>query len=306
MSTIQLYSQRQLSPFMGLVYVASISVARAISHDGVFWQIQVICENQQHQLGLHQAGLVRRYVLWGVWSRQAGLKAMPLDPMLDTPKDSVIEQELMPALESGLQYMPFASKDFYELWILDSLENVPVALIATRTDAYNLDKLKPDHWRASTHSKRDFTPARVPTTFDPLLKLEQLISDNTCCPIRSQWFLRDSTGNGTGITAQNIGTDLIKRKLEKENFPELLIRENWPNDDTRLLAEDYHHWLSPKLLTLQNLSLETRSRLELAATHHAVETSQLLHLFPQIANQKIINRIQVEARIRSASATDSS
>ena len=306
MSTAQLYSQRQLSPFMGLVYVASISVARAISNDGVSWQIQVICENQQHQLGLHQTGLVRRYVLWGVWSKQSGLKALPLDPMLDTPRDSVIEQELIPALESGLQYMPFTSKDFYELWILDSLENFPVALVATRTDPYNLDQLTPDHWRASTRSNRDFTPARVQTTIDPLLKLEQLISDNTCCPISSQWFLRDSSGNGTGITAQNLETDLYTRTLAKEKFPELLMRENWPNDDARFLAEDYHNWLSPRLLTLQNLSLETRSRLELAAQRHAVETSQLLHLYPQIADQKIINRIQVEARLRSASTADSS
>jgi hypothetical protein len=304
MGEIQLYSQRQLSPFMGLVYVASISLARAISNDGIFWQIQVSCETQQHHLGLSHAGLVRRYVLWGVWSKQAGLKAMPLDPMLDTPKDEVIENQLIPALESSLQHMPFESKDHYELWILDSLENLPVALISTRIDGYNLDLLKPAHWRASTHSKRDFLPVLTHITTDPLLKLEQMISDNTCCPIRSQWFLRDDTGNGTGVTAQNLELELHHRILENEKFPELLIREHWPNLDTQLLAREYHNWLAPRILTLQNLSLATRARLELAAQKYAVETSQLINLYPQIADQKIINRILVEARLRTASAHD--
>lgn len=304
MNTVQYYSQRQLSPFMGLVYVVNIALARAISHDGIFWQIQVSCETQQYHMGLHQAGMVQRYVLWGVWSKQAGLKAMPLDPMLDTPADEIIENTLIPALESGLQHMPFAAKDFYELWILDSLDNLPVALLATRTDGHNLEQHKPLHWRASTHSKRDFIPVQAHTTGDPLLQLEQLISDNTCCPIRSQWFHRDANGMGIGVSAHNLDTTLYGRTLDKIDFPELLIRENWPNNNARLLAEDYHNWLAPRLLTLQNLSLATRSRLELAAQRYAIETSQLLGLYPQIADQKIINRILVEARIRTASAHD--
>lgn len=304
MSSLQLYSLRQLSPFQGLIYVVSISLARAISNDGEFWQIQVSCENQQHQMGLQQPGLARRYVLWGVWSKQYGLKTMPLDPMLDVPDAAVMEQQLIPALESGLQHMPFAQRDHYELWILDSLENLPVALISTRMDAYNLEQFKPSHWRASTHSQRDFKPARAHTTTDPLLKLEQLISDNTCCPIRSQWFLRDVTGNGTGICAQNLEPELCERKLDKAKFPELLVRENWPNDDARLLVEDYHDWLSPMLLTLQGLSRVTRARLEVAAQSYAVEASKLLQLYPEIIDQKIINRIQVEARLRLAAQAD--
>lgn len=304
MSSPQLYSARQLSPFIGLVYVVNISLARAISSDGIFWQIHVSCETQQHRMGLNEAGIARRYVLWGVWSKQSGLKAMPLDPMLDVPNDSVIEQDLIPALESSLQHLPFAQRDHHELWILDSLENLPVALIATRTDASNLDQIKPGHWRASTHSKRDFKPARAITATEPLLKLEQLISDNTCCPIRSQWFLRDANGDGAGICAQNLDENLHQRWLKKENFPELLIREDWPNEQTKLLAEDYHNWLSPQLLTLQGLTASTRARLELAAQSYAVETGRLLHLYPDIIDQKVINRIQVEARLRSAAQND--
>jgi len=304
MDSLQLYSLRQLSPFQGLVYVVSIPLARAISNDGEYWQIQVSCENQQHKMGLQQAGLARRYVLWGVWSKQYGLKTMPLDPMLDVPDDAVVEQQLIPALESSLQFMPFVQRDHYELWILDSEDNLPVALISTRTDAYNLEQLKPSHWRASTHSRRDFKPSRVHTTTEPLLKLEQLISDNTCCPIRSQWFLRDAAGHGTGICAHNLEPELCERKLEKGKFPELLIRENWPNDDARLLVADYHNWLSPMLLTLQGLSTSTRANLEMAAQSYAVEANKLLPLYPEIFDQKIINRIQVEARLRLAAQTN--
>ena len=304
MSSILRYSLRQLSPFQGMIHVVSISQARAITNDGVFWQIQVSCESQQHQMGLQQPGLPRRYVLWGVWSKDTGLKAMPLDPMLDVPNDSVIEQELIPALESSLQHLPFTPRDQYELWILDSQENLPIALLATRVDGYNLDQIKVSHWRASTHSKRDFKPARVQTTIEPLLKLEQLIADNTCCPIRCQWFLRDEQGDGKGLCGHNLEKEMRERQLEKKLFPELLIRENWQTEESRILAEDYQNWLAPRLLTLHNLSASIRARLEVAAQAYATETVQLLHLYPEIIDQKIMNRIQVEARLRAAAQKD--
>ena len=303
MSALQLYSLRQLSPFQGLVHIASLPQVRAISNDGVFWQIQVSVENQQHKMGLQQPGLPRRFVLWGVWSKQFGLKSMPLDPMLDVPNDELVEQQLVPALAFSLQQLPFAPRDHYELWILDNQDNSPVALLATRTDAYSIEQIKTLHWKASTNSQRNFISARSHTTVEPLLKLERLIADHTCCPIRSQWFLRDTNGDGTGMTGQNLDKHLIDRILKKNQFPELLIRESWPHDDDRLLAEDYQNWLAPRLLTLHHLLPATRARLELAAQAYATETAQLLHLYPEIIDQKIINRILVEARLRAAAST---
>ena len=304
MTSALCYSLRQLSPFQGLVHIVSIPQARAVTGDGRLWKIEVSCENQQHAMGLQQPGLARRYVLWGVWSKNAGLKAMPLDPMLDIPKDSVIEHELIPAIEANLQQLPFTPRDHYELWILDHQHNLPAALAATRIDGFNLDQLKASHWRASTHSKRDFKPARVQTTINPLLKLEQLIADNTCCPIRSQWFLRDEFGNGKGLVGHNLEAELSERNLARNQFPELLIREDWDTEASRILAEDYQNWLSPKLLTLHHLTPTIRARLEVAAQSYAIEASQLLHLYPEKIDQKIIHRIQVEARLRLAAEKD--
>ena len=87
-------------------------------------------------------------------------------------------------------------------------------------------------------------------------------------------------------------------------FPELLIRENWQSEESRILAEDYQNWLAPRLLTLHNLSASIRARLEVAAQAYATETVQLLHLYPEIIDQKIMNRIQVEARLRATAQKD--
>jgi hypothetical protein len=295
---LQCYSIRQLSPFQGTVQVINTPSVRAISVDGIHWQIQVTCEQHQQEWGLNSA--VRRYVLWGVWSERFGLKSMPLEPMLDVPKFDTVEQHILPILQTMHAHIPFTQRDAYELWILDSLDQLPIALIATRTQPIELENFKPTHWRASTAQQRDFKPARAQTSIDPLLKLEQLISDNTCCPIRSQWFVRDKTGSGTGLCGQNITDDLINRTLPREAFPELLIREDWPNNDARMLAEDYHHWMAPRLLLLQHLSESTRSRLEKSAQAQAVETSKLYHLYPTFLDQKILNRILVETRLRQS------
>lgn len=297
---VQCYSIRQFSPFQGTVQVINAPSVRAISNDGMHWQIQVSCEHHQQQWGLSQATTVRRYVLWGVWSGHYGLKSMPLDPMLDVPKHNDVEQQILPWLESMHARVPFPARDVYELWILDSLEQLPIALIASRTQAHDLADIKPAHWRASTSQQRNFNPARAQTSIDPLLKIEQLISDNTCCPIRSQWFVRDDAGAGQGMTGQNIANDLIHRILPRDAFPELLIREDWPNEEARMLAEDYHHWMAPRLLMMQHLCDSTRLHLEKSAQAQAIETSKLHHLYPAFLDQKILNRILVETRLRQA------
>ncbi|HEY9052952.1 MAG TPA: hypothetical protein VIQ03_15480, partial [Gammaproteobacteria bacterium] len=81
--TTEAYSIRQLSPFRGTVQILNSEFARAVSADGLQWQIQVSCEVKQQQWGIMNSPEVqRRYVLYGMWSKQTDLSSLPLDPML--------------------------------------------------------------------------------------------------------------------------------------------------------------------------------------------------------------------------------
>ncbi len=303
-ATATAYSIRQLSPYRGTVQILSSAYARAVSADGVQWQIQVSCEVKQQQWGIMNSPKVqRRYVLYGMWNQQRDLSCLPLDPMLDVPDDKLIETSLLIPLRDRVKAIPFPATDQYELWLLHGRTHLPIALIASATSEHTLDQIRASRWRASSSRQQQFQPMRALCSSDPILKIESLISEHGSSPLTAQWFYREADRSGLGLGGTQVAETLTGRKLSAEAFPELLIAEDWPDDNDRLLAEDYHHWLSAQLLLLPHLRHATRKRLELAAQQHALTVSQLHHLYPAIADQKILNRILVEARLRKSSMT---
>lgn len=293
----QAYSIRQLSPFQGLVQVVRGDYARALSGDGVNWQIQVSCEVHQQRWGiLNTPNVQRRYVLYGMWNSEHGLTGLPLDPTLDVPSEHDIKQALLPLLPPN-QTLPLPQRDRYELWLLDR-DGLPMALLASSIDAYNLSNIDVKRWRAVSDRSRPFQPQRATLGGDALLMLERLISDHATAPIRSQWFLRDTAGDGISVSDDD--SQSAPHRVDADLFPELLIRERWPDAQQQLLAEDYHHWLAPRLLLLQNIPDTVRDRLEHAAQHHALEANRFYHLYPKIINRDILNKIRVEARLRKS------
>ena len=303
-STTEAYSIRQLSPFRGTVQILSSEFARAVSADGLQWQIQVSCEVKQQQWGIMNSPEVqRRYVLYGMWSPQRDLSSLPLDPMLDVPDDRMIEASLLTPLRELANTIPFTAGDPYELWLLHGKTHSPIALIASARNDFTLGQITASRWRASSSRQQQFHPPRAVCTSDPVLMVESLINNHCSSPLMAQWFYREADRSGRGLGGPHLPETLIDRRLPMEAFPELLIAEDWPDDNARLLAEDYHHWLSPQLLLLPHLSEATRQRLELAAQQHALAVSRLHHLYPAIADQKIMNRILVEARLRKSSMT---
>ncbi|TNF34781.1 MAG: hypothetical protein EP315_06775 [Gammaproteobacteria bacterium] len=292
---IENYSLRQLSPFRGTVQVVNSPFARAVTVDGQQWQIQVSCEVKQQQWGiLNSPQVQRRYVLYGTWTEQRDLASLPLDPMLDVPDDQLLETSLLIHLRQLARQIPFAPMDHFELWLMHQQSGQPLALIASASHEHALEQIKAARWRASSSRQQSFRPLRAHCSTDAILKIEHLISQQCSSPLTAQWFHRQLDGSGRGINSSD---------LPAEDFPELLIREDWPEENDRLLAEDYHHWLSPQLLLLPRLSHASRLRLEQAAQQHALEVSRLHHLYPAIADQKIMNRILVEARLRKSSMT---
>lgn len=303
-ATATAYSIRQLSPFRGTVQILSADFARAVSADGRQWQIQVSCEVKQQQWGIMNSPEVqRRYVLYGMWNKQRGLSSLPLDPMLDVPDHKLVEGSLLSHLEHQANAIPFPAMDHYELWLLHGKTRLPIALLASSINEHTLDQIKASRWRACSSRQLQFQPSRAKCSTDPILKIESLISEQCTSPLMAQWFYREADRSGHGLGGSHVPETLIGRTLAAEEFPELLISEDWPDDNDCLLAEDYHHWLSPQLLLLPHLHHTTRLRLEQAAQQHAMAVSRQYQLYPAIADQKIMNRILVEARLRKSSMT---
>ena len=88
-------------------------------------------------------------------------------------------------------------------------------------------------------------------------------------------------------------------------FPPLLLREEWPNETQADLCRRYLDRQASRLLMLQNLIKEDRQRLERAAKANVFEVERFYPFYPEVIDQKLMNSILVEARLRNnAEAND--
>ncbi|MFZ1536793.1 MAG: hypothetical protein WAT23_05340, partial [Chromatiaceae bacterium] len=85
--------------------------------------------------------------------------------------------------------------------------------------------------------------------------------------------------------------------LEAEDFPELLLWEDWEEAGERERAGQYFAALAPRLLMLP-LGAATRARLEQAAANQALAVDQFHRLYPQVMDSAQLVRLRVEARLR--------
>ncbi|MBI5782442.1 MAG: hypothetical protein HZA69_01725, partial [Gammaproteobacteria bacterium] len=115
---------------------------------------------------------------------------------------------------------------------------------------------------------------------------------------RAQWFRREDDGSGTGLHGRRLDSEHAGRKLGRDAFPELLLREKWEVEQEQNLVSDYHDWQAPNLLTHRNLAHATRDRLERAACRQAEKLYKVRHFLPEIINRDLLNVAFVEAVIR--------
>jgi hypothetical protein len=117
----------------------------------------------------------------------------------------------------------------------------------------------------------------------------------------AQWFERHSDGSGTGRSGLRLKPDETGRTLSAEVFPELLLRENWENELQQGLVADYHNWYAASLLAHQNISAETRLRLERAACERPQSLLAVYPLIPEVIDQEAIDVALVSAKLMNAS-----
>lgn len=303
------YSLRRINPLEGVVQVLERDAARAISRDGVDWEIQVETESPNTLWGSLNTGKVqRRFFRFGTWSRRRGLWRVPVNPILDIGEMVEESGELIAALEESLAQVPFPPADRFELWLLDA-QSLPLALLATTDDPRRIAELRPQPWQAaplSEHSFRsavlDGEPGRPGDAGNPrrhAAAVEALVRDAAGASPVQQWFERHGDGSGRGLP-HRAPVPLAGRELATEEFPELPWQSAWASERDAALMADYVAWSAPRLLTLHSLSDTTRARLETAARSQAEAVDALFQLYPRILDRSLIDAARVEARLRRA------
>ncbi|MES9936514.1 MAG: hypothetical protein ABW153_08725, partial [Sedimenticola sp.] len=229
-------------------------------------------------------------------------------PFLDLTGMMRTAEALIGQLKSETLSTPFLLVDRFELWLLDKKQRLPLALIASSTVPPNRSIQAPGAWECADKVHGDFDSPNAddarpshPVESDPhphISALERAVRAEAGDGV-SQWFERLPDGDGIGL-AHPGKEELNGRLMKRERFPELLLREKWSNRHDHLLVADYLAWTSPVLLELQQLSNETRQRLEQSAQRHALEVDANWRLYPEIIDQGFLKAARVEARLRNA------
>lgn len=282
MSAPRYYSMRRLSPYQGTVQITELPDFRAVTSDGLAWRVQFL--NQRSRVTGH-----------AVWRADGG------GNLIETPYTS----GLIRALADHPPF-PFPPQDNLELWLLDAREQKPLAILASTLGRIQPPRSVDTRWHATLAEDDSFTaPSLAPehgAVLTSHIRHSQVLSrcvQKAAGPLeRAQWFRREDDGGGTGLHGCRLEAAQVGRRLGREAFPELLLREHWEVEQEQKLVSDYHDWQAPHLLTHTGLTHATRDRLERVACRQAEKLYRVRHFLPEIINRDLLNVAFVEAVIR--------
>jgi hypothetical protein len=303
------YSKRLLNPFSGVVQILETDNARAISNDGINWQIQI--QRQVFKSPWHELEFPAKYdrnFVYGIWSKSGELTRAPIHPTLYQEHVEQSAHDLMATLANYQNRIPFPQKDNYECWLLDRTKLRPVVLVNSSVDDNLPDFSRSMHWSPCEKNDTSFTTEAFLTRQEKAtIKihakdiLNEFIRKLTGASGIAIWVKRDENGHGHFI-ADNQKSRAPKQELfYPEEFPTLGIQQHWENDDEQLLISDYVQWLSPILLTLSGLEKSTRAQLEILAQQRPLLVDRYYYLYPEVIDETLLKKILVEARLRRSS-----
>jgi hypothetical protein len=273
---IRAHSQRLLQPFSAQVQIAESEVARALSMDGDLWEFQFIFANGR-------AGGAQK----GRFIRAAHIRQGDLQKVIDNPStdEGVVDDRILELARFLVDAtLPFDAADRYEYWLLDPVDDSPLALIFSCTDASEMASFpKLTEWRALPAAVMpiETTEAEQSNAYGPVnYRLECAVAERAGSRPRARWFTR--------------------RYHEAEDFPPFLVREDWDNAEQRDLCERYLKRQAPRLLMLHGVGLEERRRMEWAAKSNALDVARFFPLYPEVADKAVMDKIRIEARLRIA------
>ena len=277
---IKAYSQRLSSPYSGQVQIAETKRARAVTIDGETWEIHFLrTANGANNPSGHdyKGSFVRVTTVMHKdlpdFATQASRGGRQID-------ERILELTNFLATAS----LPFTSLDKFEYWLLDPKDDSPLALIYTCSEGEQMALFpsRPE-WTALPAAIMPIraTEAEKLRSDPPVnYRLERLVAKRAGRKPHARWFHRHPN--------------------EPDEFPPLMIREDWPDDAQHEICQRYLNRQSTRLLMLHGLQVEERKRLELAAKSHAMEVLRFYTLYPEFVDEELMRSILVEARLRAA------
>lgn len=281
---IHTYSKRLLSPFSGMVQVAEMPGARALSLDGKYWAIQYsLVDAEKFRASPAAAWSAGEYAL--VATVEAGeVDTRPLHPFLDGDAVRAVIERLAGVVTSAR--LPFAAADRYQYWLLDGKDGTPLALLHSCIREEEMAGHQPEPvWIAMPDARLkvpdpEAHPDPIQHTPPVNYRLEKSVEERAGPRPRAAWFeLSGADGEG---------------------FPPCLLREDWENAQQQRLCDLYLRRLAPRLLVLPGLPASVRRRLEVAARAHVFDVERFHPLYPEVIDRELIDAARVEARLRRA------
>lgn len=274
------YSKKMLWPFSGVVQVVELGWGRALSLDGRHWAIRYAeHEDVQTRNGpLSYDPRINCSMVVTINGEQLKTRA---DPDLSREQVQADSQKLFAALRD--QAVPFAPADLYEYWLLDGQDQRPLALLYSCVEAQEMQQpAPPPEWRALPAAELAIVdPLSTATGIPPVnYRLERLVNARAGNKPQATWFHRAEADAG--------------------DFPDLLLREDWPDEEARRLCELYLRRMAPRLLMLADLPAAKRQWLEQAARENAFDVDRFYGIYPQEVDRSFINAARVEARMLQA------
>jgi hypothetical protein len=296
------YAQRLLNPFRGAMHVIRYEAAEAVTADGRHWDIYVtdddLLTGLEHSGARTQVGDIR----YGSWSAATGLRRGPRNSTEDFRRLEAMGDMVYDQLTRLHARIPFAFRDNYELWLLDSACQ-PLALLdsAIEEDGMALDGAI--EWHAGYAAHDRFATAALDglgagAAANAGDYLTHYVNARAGRQPAAQWFRRAADGRGTGLGGVRLPAGLAGRELPAHAFPALLLADIGHDRAHRQLIDDFHAWQAVWLLTLPHLERPARHSLEQQARRQAPVVEHQYRLYPEMIDADAITAARVEARLR--------
>ena len=285
---IQAYAIRRVNPFLGVLQVIETTGGRAVSSNGVVWEIELRTERSGMWGSLNQHIKEAVYYRFGLWSAEEGLVNRPLAPHLDRDPLTIQCDILIKCIEERLKYMPFKLIDNRELWLLDKDQQQPLALLASQKHGDKALYPEPKYWKSCLGANGVASQYRYPGATELEKLVERTASTNIC----KYWVNREEDGSGS---LQRNG-----ESIKLNNFPRFLLSENWSSAEALTLVNDYIAWIAPSLLSLQHLGKAERDRLESHLNVQAVSIEHHWHLYPDVVDEKKLKAARVQCQLQQS------
>lgn len=294
---VEVYAKRLNNPFQGVLQVVANERVRALSFDGLHWELQFQCD--LHQMKPTFAHTLPRFQFAriGRWHATEGFKPYPLDPALSRAEVEIHYHPVVMALAQ--LRVPLPQDDHYEWWLLDEREQQPLALLASCRREEEIPALTTSRpcWHSLNASQLPIASTAEETQrgLPPVnYRLEVLVKQRAGQNPQACWFVRNTDGSRQAYQQMGLSVPHM--------FPELLLREDWESGTAQALCERYLQRLAPQLLVLQHLSHAGRDRAEQMASKHVIEMDEHFHLYPCVADPQRMTAWRVEARLRKSLA----